>query len=112
MPAIRTCPEPTTLERFLLNLLDQPESAQIEEHLSHCDACLTRVESACGHDTIAQSLRGQGTPADQSDEPVVRDLIARVRQLRATPGRETDSDDTPAHAPLGDPLSVLAPAQG
>jgi hypothetical protein len=127
-----SCPDRALLESFALDRLPPEQSRAAEDHLLHCDTCLSNLEAACGLESVLQALRRPPSREDAREEPVLSELIERGRRLHAqtpttppdrpatagsvaTP-REgpggTDVTPTTAATTAGEELQVLAPPQG
>jgi serine/threonine protein kinase len=115
------CPDRALLEGFVYNRLQPEQSRTVEDHLLHCDTCLSALEAACGLDAVRAALLQPPSQADTQDGSVVNDLIERGRRLHEQPtttpphaAAAVGSDATPTTAPPagGAELLVLAPPQG
>jgi anti-sigma factor RsiW len=51
------CPDPKSIEQFLIGLLDGPEAARVEEHLLNCPQCATMAADERSSDTFVDALR-------------------------------------------------------
>src|SRR5437870_5204373 len=102
MTMLATCPDAASLERFLLGGVLAGERDQLEAHLLTCAACSNAVELVTAEDTLVEAVRRLADNEIVPETPVLRDLIERARQLRATAEPATLSQD--------DPLTPLPPA--
>jgi serine/threonine protein kinase len=123
-----SCPQREALEQFVLNQMSPECSRAFEEHLTDCEVCLGALEAACGLGPMLAALREPASREETVDEPVVSELIERVRRIAAAPthrglqdrqgiaaptprptaGRQTP----PAEQEPGEELQVPAPPQG
>jgi hypothetical protein len=51
------CPEAHDLQRFLLGQLARADADYLEEHLVHCQRCLTKVPALKASDAVVEAMR-------------------------------------------------------
>lgn len=66
----RVCPSPETVRKYLEGWTDDASSKQIEEHLSHCDACANTVET--DHNPSDQWLQAIRSETQQTSSEVIQ----------------------------------------
>ena len=76
------CPEKERLESYLLGTLDPGANDAVDEHLDHCTACLSAVETLdASANAIFASLQSVLARAAEFDGPAFRDLVQKVKSL-------------------------------
>jgi tetratricopeptide (TPR) repeat protein len=88
------CPDPLTLERFLLGQLSDHESEPVELHLLQCASCWATARTLDCPDTFVEAMQDARVPrAEESEIPVVQALMARLdgqwRQALGAPAPES-----------------------
>jgi len=102
-----TCPDASTLARLLAGRLPAEQAEIHEPHLAHCEHCLERAEALGLNDELTDALREAAVAEDTvsaDDEPIVKDLIARLSGLKAGSIFKCMVSEDELH-------SLLAPAQ-
>jgi WD40 repeat protein/tRNA A-37 threonylcarbamoyl transferase component Bud32 len=95
MQAVSTCPEPASLQDYLLGRVTEATAAAVEKHLASCPQCRTRLPRLQAEDDFTASFRAEARTPDPSD-PQLERLAERVRALlRAAPAGD---DTTPPAA--------------
>jgi hypothetical protein len=78
MPPVQECPDPVTLELFLLGRVDGSAAETIEEHLSgcaKCGECMTRVSAA---DALISSLGRPSAVLDVVDLKQIDEFLTHL----------------------------------
>ncbi|MFM9965144.1 MAG: protein kinase domain-containing protein [Planctomycetaceae bacterium] len=88
MNAIVNCPKSDTLRRAIEQGGTQEEIDELAAHLEHCETCGETLEIFLANDPTVSVLR-QSPSLEMPQEPAVRELLDRVRKLRAAVGGET-----------------------
>lgn len=113
------CPDPQTLQRYLLGKIHGPERSVLDEHLLGCDQCVSAVETVVTHDELTKLALGATPPAGE-DRSVIAQLIERIKQAQHQMDTvrvgETFREDMapspkPASVESNEMLDFLAPAQ-
>src|SRR5262245_22483306 len=79
------CPDPDTLQRFLLGLSPDREVGLLEAHLADCPTCLAVVQTLNVSDAFLKAVSA-GVPSDGADPAEGESLIARLKQRRPPVG--------------------------
>jgi serine/threonine protein kinase/Tfp pilus assembly protein PilF len=90
------CPEAHDLQRFLLGQLARADADYLEEHLVHCQRCLTKVPALKASDAVVEAMRALAV-SDEPEKDMVEGLINRLQQLQpAGKSQDTDLNSAPS----------------
>lgn len=103
------CMSRDTLKHYLAGWMDEPQTAEIEQHLVACETCeQTVIELESKPDTIFDPLRQRGpSPTGiASADPMLREAVESLEQLVKSAGRPMDNEMQPARSTVG-PYQLL-----
>jgi serine/threonine protein kinase/WD40 repeat protein len=75
------CPDPQTLQQYLLGKIHGPERDALDEHFLGCDQCVSSAETIDCNDDFTRCALGAKPPEDE-DQEVIQQLIQQIKQAR------------------------------
>jgi serine/threonine protein kinase/WD40 repeat protein len=85
MPRTTACRTPAELSAWLRAGVPPVEAEPFARHLEQCEACAETVDRLLSDATLAELLRSGPAAAPAASNPLIEQLIVRVRNLRADP---------------------------
>ena len=86
------CPDPNVLTDYVLGKTSEAEMVGITSHVEACPTCQTKLETLDGlSDTVIAYLR-QAIPGEvDSDDSLLKEVLARVESVTSGPGSAADN---------------------
>jgi hypothetical protein len=124
---IRTCPNPVTLENFLLGKLPEADQSALSDHFADCSRCVQLAGSLSLRDELTEAIRSSRNPAGEESAIIAavekgkllssqlqtaefdQTIVAQKPSLTPTQVGTVDVIDSADHDEVC--LSFLAPAE-
>ncbi len=99
------CPNPDVLADYVLGKVSEADLSGIASHVEACPACQAQLETLDGlSDTVITCLRRVTGDEAESDDSVLKEVLARIGSITSEPGSNS-------HDPVEEPVLPLQVGQ-